>query len=439
MMSRFRKHLSASGLLSTIRQSFLRIPQPGSQCKRTIPIVDCLMSGLAVFSLKFPSLLQYDRHRNETLIKRNLKNLYQVNNAPCDTYMRTELDPLEPRQLRPAFKKVLALLQRGKVLKDYLYWDNHYLIAVDGTGQYSSDQVFCDNCCQKHHKNGKTTYYHQMLGAVIVHPGKKEVLPLAPEPIIKSDGCTKNDCERNASKRLLADIRREHPHLKIIITEDGLSSNGPHIQLLRSLDMRFILGAKPSDHAFLFDWVAHSTVDTFEKTEPNGIHKRYRWLNGIPLNEEQFDCEVNFLEYWETHLNGEVLHWSWVTDIPLNLKTIEVVMKGGRARWRIENETFNTLKTQGYQFEHNFGHGHHQLCSVLTMLMMLAFLVDQVQALCNDLFKKARTQAGAYRELWLQMRLLFQWVEIENWETFYRTLSLAGKSEILVLRPNPAG
>ncbi len=173
-------------------------------------------------------------------------------------------------------------------------------------------------------------------------------------------------------------------------------------------------------------------VETFEKTERNGVHKRYRWLNGAPLNEEQFDCEVNFLEYWETKPNGDTLHWSWVTDIPLNLQTIARVMKGGRARWRIENETFNTLKNQGYQFEHNFGHGHNQLCSVFTLLMVLAFLVDQAQALCSDLFRKARAKAGANRELWLQMRWLFHWMEIPDWETFYRTLSATGDETILV-------
>lgn len=422
-MSRLRKYLSASGLLSTVHHSFLRIPEPGSKEQRAIKIVDCLMSGVAIFGLKFPSLLKYDEDRNDSRIKRNLKNLYHIEKAPCDTYLREELDQLDPRQIRPVFKKVLAHVQRGKALKNYLYWHDHYLISVDGTGQYSSDQVFCNNCCQKHHKDGTITYYHQMLGAVIIHPNRREVLPLAPEPIIKSDGYTKNDCERNAAKRLLADIRREHPHLKIIITEDGLASNGPHIECLKSLDMRFILGAKPADHTFLFDWVAHSSVDTFEKTEANGVHKRYRWLNGAPLNDDCFDCEVNFLEYWETQPDGKTLHWSWVTDIPLSLETIEVVMKGGRARWKIENEVFNTLKNQGYEFEHNFGHGHQQLCSVFTMLMMLAFLVDQVQALCSDLFRKARAKAHGNRELWLRMRTLFMYMDWSSWENLFTVIA----------------
>lgn len=99
------------------------------------------------------------------------------------------------------------------------------------------------------------TYQHQMLGAVIVHPDLKEVIPLAPEPIQKQDGATKNDCERNAAKRLLPKIRRQHPHLKFIVIEDGLASNGPHVRDLIDNGMHFILGVKPGDHAFLFEQV----------------------------------------------------------------------------------------------------------------------------------------------------------------------------------------
>ncbi len=83
-----------------------------------------------------------------------------------------------------------------------------------------------------------------MLGAVLIHPEQKEVFPLAPEPIVKGDGDTKNDCERNASKRLLTDLRREHPHLKILIVEEGLASNFPHLSLLDELKMSYIIGCQ---------------------------------------------------------------------------------------------------------------------------------------------------------------------------------------------------
>ena len=157
------------------------------------------MSGLAVFSLKFPSLLQFDKSKASEKIKRNLFSLFQVKEAPSDTHMRLQLDEVEATSLRPAFKKIFSLLQRGKVLEQYRYLDGHYLISIDGTGQYSSDKTRCEECCEKHHKNGRIEYYHQMLGACIVHPDNAIVIPLAPEPITKQDGINKNDCERNAA------------------------------------------------------------------------------------------------------------------------------------------------------------------------------------------------------------------------------------------------
>ncbi len=88
----------------------------------------------------------------------------------------------------------------------------HSLLSVDGTGYFSSSRVHCGHCCETHHRNGHTTCYHQLLGAVLVQPEHRAVFPLAPEPIVKADGRKKNDCERNAAKRLLADVRREYPH-----------------------------------------------------------------------------------------------------------------------------------------------------------------------------------------------------------------------------------
>ena len=223
-------------------------------------MADCLMSGLALFSLKYPSLLKFDNDRADDIIQHNLRSLYGIRNVPCDTYLRERLDEVSPNLLRKTFSTLFAQVQRGNELTPFQFMDDHYLLSVDGTGYFSSHQVHCEHCCVKNHRDGSKTYYHQLLGAALVHPNHSHVLPFAPEPILKQDGNKKNDCEREASKRLLTDLRREHPHLKLIVIEDGLASNGPHIQLLTSLDMRFILGAKPKDHTFLFDWVENSTV-----------------------------------------------------------------------------------------------------------------------------------------------------------------------------------
>jgi len=258
-----------------------------------------------------------------------------------------------------------------------------------------------------------------MLGAALVHPDHSHVLPLAPEPILKQDGAKKNDCERNASQRLLSHLRREHPHLKLIVVEDGLASNGPHIKLLKSLEMRFILGAQPKDHTFLFDWVENSTLQWHEQTDKKGHHHRFKFINGVPLNETHFDCEVNFLEFWETTPKGKVIHFTWVTDLELTSDTVYSIMKGARAHWRIENETFNTLKNQGYHFEHNFGHGKKHLSTVMAYLMLLAFLVDQIQGLSCQLFKDAVVKAKSRSRFWEQLRAKFTDFLVESWEDMY--------------------
>ena len=221
---KIRKHLSADGLFNLVGKGFERIKdhRPG---KVEIPLCDVLRSGFALFSLKDPSLLEFDKRRAEDAA--NLKTIYGINAIPSDTSMREILDEVDPEALRPLFKQVFHELQRGKALEKYQYLGRHYVLTLDGTGYFSSKSISCENCLEKHLKNGEVLYQHQMLGAAIVHPAHAEVIPFMPEPIIKQDGAAKNDCERNASKRFFEKLRQDHPRLPLIITEDGLSSNAP--------------------------------------------------------------------------------------------------------------------------------------------------------------------------------------------------------------------
>jgi len=172
-----------------------------------------------------------------------------------------------------------------------------------------------------------------------------------PEPIVKQDGSEKNDGERNAAKRFVTKFRRDHPHLKVMVTEDSLSSHAPHIETLHAHDMRYILGVKEGDHAFLFAPVAEAEqagrVTSYDREDrPQGMHHRLRFVCGMPLNASHPSRRVNCIECGET-VQGKVQHCSWVTDLRVNKGTVYRLMQGARARWRIENATFNTLKNQG--------------------------------------------------------------------------------------------
>jgi len=395
-----RKFLCADALIASIHEQFQKIPDPRNLPK-TAPIsfTDVLMSGLAVFGLKFPSLLKYDEHRD--VLDGNLSSLYHITRPPSDTYLRERLDELNPSFIRPAFKKLFSELQRGKCLEEFEFLEGHYLLAIDGTGEFSSSKVCCEQCCKKEHKDGSVTYYHQMLGACIVHPDKSNVIPLCPEIIQNGDGSEKNDCERNAAKRFIEHFKKEHPHLKVIAVADGIASNAPYIRLLEINKMKYMFGAKPGDHKFLFDFAnASEETKNYEILDAKGIFHQFRYINDVALNKSNPDVRVNFLEYMQTDAKGKETLFSWVTNIWINQGNVFALMKGGRARWKIENETFNTLKNLGYNFEHNYGHGKKYLSTILCLLMLLAFLIDQIQGIACSLFAAVKKRAGSYRGIW---------------------------------------
>jgi hypothetical protein len=125
-----------------------------------------------------------------------------------------------------------------------------------------------------------------MLGACIVHPDQSNVIPLCPEIIQNGDGSAKNDCERNAAKRFIENFKREHPHLKVIILGDGIASNAPYIRLLEGHKMKYLLGAKPGDHEFLFNAVeASEETQYYEFRDEDGFFHQFRYLNNVSLNK----------------------------------------------------------------------------------------------------------------------------------------------------------
>ncbi len=417
-----RKHLCVPGLLSRVRYQYKKIPDM-AQKPNSHRLLDCLMSGIALFGLKYPSLLQFNQEAQS--LAHNLKQLYGVNRVPSDTSFRERLDPVEALELQRGITRIVAQLQRGKVLECYRYLDDYCLVAIDGTGYFSSHEVHCENCCVKNHRDGTKTYYHQLLSAVIVHPDYRPVFPLMLEPIEKKDGVGKNDCEHSALKRLLVNLRKAHPHLKFIITLDGLYADSVIIRLLKELDMRYIITANEKDLKFLYGFYHSAQKETFSLTKEKS-ELTLSWVNTLPLNAAHPDEFVNMLTVDEVvfqHKKTRYQKFSWITDIVIQTSIVEKLMKGGRARWRVENETFNTLKNQGYHFDHNFGHGYQNLSTVMAYLMFTAFLIDQVQEFCCKHFKAALKKLGRLKYLWERMRNYFINFKINYWEELYTLLA----------------
>lgn len=434
-----RKHLNADALFTKIRQEFEKIPD-WCTSEVTISLTDALMAGFAMFSLKDPSLLAFDQRRKDATKRKNLTTIYHIDRVPCDTHMRAILDGVDTEALSPVYSAIFHEAQRGKLLEPFMFLDGCYLLSLDGTQYFSSTTIHCPSCLEKtNSKTGNTTYSHQMLGAALVHPDRQEVIPVCPEPITKQDGETKNDCERNAAKRFLTQFRTTHPHLKVIVIEDGLSSNAPHIRELMRQKMHFILGVKPGDHAFLFRQVDIAAVrgKTIEVEETrDGITHVFRGVNGVALNDSNQDVVVNVLLYWEIHADGSVQHFAWVTDITITQENAFHLMRGGRAQWKIENETFNTLKNQGYHWEHNYGHGEQNLSVIFALLMMLAFLVDQILQCACRLFQAVWQKEGNKTRMWEHLRALFYSLEFASMVDVFKALLYGYRVERLIIFEN---
>jgi hypothetical protein len=428
---RQRRHLDFDALIPRVRKRFEALPEQ-RRCP-SFPLADALMAGLALFSLKDPSLLAFCGRA----LDHNLHSVFGLQSIPSDTQMREILDEVHPDQFRPVFKDVFRQVQRGKVLEDYVFLQGCYLVALDGVEYFRSKKVHCDHCMTRQHDNGTVSYYHQMLGAVIVHPDHSCVIPLAPEPIQRQDGQAKNDCERNAARRWLKQFRKDHPHLPVIVTEDALGSNAPHIRDLLDYRVHFILGVKEGDHKYLFEQfsrrVEAGQVETVrEEDADTGASRSWTFVNGVSINESNQEVIVNLLVYGEVDAAGAIHTWAWVTDLALTAAdNVRQVARGGRTRWKIENETYNTLKNQGYHFEHNYGHGYKHLAEVFALLMMLAFLIDQVQQRCNPLFQKAWEKKGTKCALWEAVRYLFASFEVSSMAEIYQGIAFGLKRPAL--------
>lgn len=420
-------------LISHIKEQFMQVKDARSPLNTVKPLADALLGGLAMFSLKERSLLQFVGRMKER--RSNLKSIFQIHTVMSDTAVRQIIDPVEPGELKSILSEPVRLLDKAGVLKGYECLGGHLLLPIDGTGYFSSQEVHCGNCCQKQHKDGSVTYYHNALSAVIVKAGEREVFPVAVEEITHQDGASKNDCELSAVKRLIPQIRRALPHRKLAVVEDAMFGNAPHIRQLGGNDMRFIIRIKEGYALIQFQALqSKGEVGSLYVNDSKTKHL-FQFANGLILNGSNQDMLVNLLHYEQIDSkSGEtVFSADWITDFHLSKDTVVEVAKAGRARWKIENETFNTLKNQGYQFEHNFGHGHKHLSTNFVLLMFLAFSIDQIQLRINRFFKAALVEVKSLTRLWERVREFFDLVPCKSMDTIYKIIAKELKLTIEII------
>jgi hypothetical protein len=418
-----KKHLSFTALRNMLSEQFRKIDDPRQAGKVEFELHDCLMSAFAMMLFQDPSLSAFQRRLEEVYQRNNLQTMFAVGEIPKESQLRELLDEIAPSWLEPIFSTFLGRMQRAKQLELYRVLGYRYLVPIDGSEYFSSKNICCPGCLTQK-KGRKVRYHHNIVQAVIAHPDMRQVLPLAPEQVTNRDGTEKQDCEINAAKRLLIKLRKAHPKLPFIIGGDGLYSKQPFITACKAQNMSFVLVAKPTDHKVLFEHVEEITAmgqaGTLQLNDSKKRRHLYRWVNQVPINGREKADDVNFFHY-QLVVKGKVTYQnSWVTDIPVDTDNIVELVKAGRCRWKIENETFNTLKNQGYHIEHNFGHGTKHLSMIFFILNLLAFSVHQILELTDRYYHRLRYEKFTSRkEFWNQLRCTFRILLFQNWEHMF--------------------
>jgi hypothetical protein len=357
-------------LLGALRRCLEGSPDMRRGTNSTYRIADFGTAAFSAFFMQSPSFLDHQRRLEDEHARSNCQTLFDIPQIPTDNRIRDMLDPAEPDLLYPVFAEPVAILEGLKGgLAPFQRLGGHVLIALDGTEYFSSKKIHCHNCSTRQRGKGEKEYFHTMLGATLVAPGH---IPLEPEFIAPQDGAEKQDCENVAAKRWLAAHGTQYARLNPIYLGDDLFSRQPLCEAVLAVNGHFIFVCKPSSHPLIQEYITGVDLQSHEVTLKRGENKilhRYRWIRDAPLRDGKDALKVNWFEIEILNSSGEVTYRNgFITDLAVGSDNVAELAACGRARWKIENGTFNVLKTKGYNLEHNFGHGKQHLASVLVTL-----------------------------------------------------------------------
>ena len=416
--------LTLDGITRQMRRTFESFVDPRKGKNTCYTMIDAALSAFSVFFTQSPSFLEYQRSLEQTQGNNNARTLFGVHEIPSDNQIRSLLDATPPGTLEPVYAFLFNALEQAGVVDSLRSVGGTLLLAFDGTEYFSSRAIHCDQCSTRRHANGQVTYSHSVLTPVLVRPGGDKVIALAPEFVTPQDGAAKQDCELAAAKRWLATHGGELARLKTTVLGDDLYCHEPLCRELLALGLGFILVCKPESHATVYEWLEHlqrnGAVRTVVRTRWTGRQREtdtYRYAESVPLRDADDALMVNWCALTTTDDSGKVLYRNaFATGLALDDGNVAEVVAAGRARWKIENEHNNTLKTKGYHFDHNFGHGKQHLSSLLASLIILAFLTHTVLEWMDDNYQLLRTKLPSRKRLFNDIRTLTSYLCFETWE-----------------------
>jgi hypothetical protein len=414
-------------LLSELREvcAGLEDKRQGQACRYTM--ADIGLAAFSVFFLQSPSFLGHQRALAEGHGQSNCQTLLGMAAIPSDNHIRQMLDGSSPAAFDRLFIKGVESIAAADGLSAFQRLDSRLLIALDGTEHFCSRKIGCPQCSTRRRSDGGVEYFHSFLGASVVAPGHTQVLPLPAEFITPQDGTEKQDCERAAAKRWLARYGAGITCFRPVYLGDDLYACQPIVCVIQESGGNFILTCKPGSHQTITEYLTGVDFQEHRQTGRQGskrITHVYRWLTEVPLRGTADAVPVTWFSVEILNGSGKRTYYnSFITDLPVTADSVAELAACGCARWKIENETFNVLKTNGYNLEHNFGHGKQTLSNLLVSLNLLAFAFHTVANLCVLAWRTAVATRGAKYRFFEHLRTITAYIVFPNWHSLLTAIA----------------
>jgi len=415
----------------TLHRFFPKLPKwidsiddPRQKNKTEYNTVHLFWLGTFLFLLKIGARRQINFQFHTEAFRQNLNLLSGENNETVADHGTLEnmLKQLRYNNLAEVRQKMIKRLIRMKVLERYRLLGKFYLIAIDGTGHLSFGQKrHCSHCLTKK-VHGKINYYHNVLEAKMVTENgfalsiETEMIENTLRPQKRTFKQWKQDCELKAFYRLAPKLKKKFPQLKICLLMDALYACDPVFNICDEYGWKYITTFKKGSMKDTYAW--YESLKKKEQPENNAkikngeITQKFSWATGIKYRGPCF----NIMECNERKPGKDGLlentRFVWITNLPINECNFKEIAKGGRLRWKIENEGFNTQKNGGYNLEHSYSR-NETASKNYYLLLQIAHIINQLMEKSSLLKKQICKTFGSIRNIAKQL--------LEDFRTKYFT------------------
>ena len=448
-------------LLQGFRDAASALPDPRRGRNKRYAVTDAAACAFAPFFLQDPSFLAFQRRMQDQESRSNCQTLFGIGPIPTDNCIRSLLDGCPSDAFNSLFPACLATLAEHGALAPFQRLDQRLLIALQGIEFHNSYNIHCDHCSTRHVGQAKTPqYFHSMVCPAVVADGHNRVIPLMPEFIGPqhdpaagdpdlSGPRQKQDCERHAAKRWICKYFSILAAYRPVLLGNDIYCCHPLCQLVLDHGADFLFVCQRASHKCLHDFLHeslyHSTGWLRVRDARNHITcHRYRWQSGVPVRDGTDAVSGTWIEFTIRRKAPDGTGWkqtyynTFFTSLEVTAANVAAVARAGRARWKIQKETFNCLSRQGNHLKHNFGHGSDGLANLLVVINLLAFAFHSVLDCLGGLWSQARDRLGPRYAFFEELRVLTKYFYFPDWTALFETMLNKRKPPALSRGPTRA-